>query len=184
MTDAINVPQQLAILGSTGSVGVSTLDVVARHRGRFNVVALRAYRQLDLLLRAVPAIRPALCRITRSGRRCSDCSAVCKRKAAHRGTAWCAGLEQIAALPQVDTVMAAIVGAPGCARRSPRRRPASACCSRTRKRWSWRARVHAGGARAWRHAAADRQRAQRGLPGAAARFRRRPRGSPACGASC
>jgi len=51
MTDAINLPQQLAILGSTGSVGVSTLDVVARHRGRFNVVALSAYRQLDLLLR-------------------------------------------------------------------------------------------------------------------------------------
>jgi 1-deoxy-D-xylulose-5-phosphate reductoisomerase len=50
MTDAINMPQHLAILGQPAASGVSTLDVVARHRGRFNVVALSAYRQLDLLL--------------------------------------------------------------------------------------------------------------------------------------
>ena len=42
-----------------------------------------------------------------------NCSAVCKRKAALPSTAWCAGLEQIAGLPQVDTVMAAIVGIAG-----------------------------------------------------------------------
>ncbi len=47
----MNRPRQLAILGSTGSVGVNTLDVVARHRDRFQVVALTAHRQTDLLFR-------------------------------------------------------------------------------------------------------------------------------------
>ena len=42
-------PQQLAILGSTGSVGVNTLDVVARHREAFRVVALTARNQVGLL---------------------------------------------------------------------------------------------------------------------------------------
>ena len=42
--------QRLTILGATGSVGVSTLDVVARHPDRFEVFALSAARQVDLLL--------------------------------------------------------------------------------------------------------------------------------------
>ena len=42
--------QRLVILGSTGSVGTSTLDVVARHPDRFEVVGLSAYQRVDLLL--------------------------------------------------------------------------------------------------------------------------------------
>ena len=42
--------QNIVILGSTGSVGVNTLDVIARHRDRFRVVALTAHRQVDALL--------------------------------------------------------------------------------------------------------------------------------------
>ena len=51
-------PRQLAILGSTGSIGVNTLDVVARHRERFNVIALAAHRQVDLLLRQCIEFQP------------------------------------------------------------------------------------------------------------------------------
>ena len=43
-------PQRLVILGSTGSVGTSTLDVVARHPERFEVVGLSAYQRVDVLL--------------------------------------------------------------------------------------------------------------------------------------
>ena len=55
-----NRPQQLAILGSTGSIGVNTLDVVARHRERFQVVALAAHRQLDLLFRQCAEFNPPM----------------------------------------------------------------------------------------------------------------------------
>jgi len=40
---------RLTVLGSTGSIGTSTLDVVARHPERFEVFALTASRQVDLL---------------------------------------------------------------------------------------------------------------------------------------
>ena len=41
--------QTLAVLGATGSVGVNTLDVVARHPGRFEIFALTAMRRADVL---------------------------------------------------------------------------------------------------------------------------------------
>jgi 1-deoxy-D-xylulose-5-phosphate reductoisomerase len=50
--------RRLAILGSTGSVGTSTLDVVARHPQRFEVVALAAGRNDALLLEQCLAHRP------------------------------------------------------------------------------------------------------------------------------
>ena len=43
-------PQRIVILGSTGSVGTSTLDVIARHPGRFEVWGLSGNRQLDELV--------------------------------------------------------------------------------------------------------------------------------------
>ena len=50
----------IAILGSTGSVGVTTLDVVSRFRDRFRVVALAAGRNLDLLVKQVSDFQPEL----------------------------------------------------------------------------------------------------------------------------
>eukprot|EP01036_Dinobryon_divergens_P004094 gene4094-5405_t len=46
----MSTPQRICILGSTGSVGVSTLDVVARHPGRFEVFALTGHQRVDELL--------------------------------------------------------------------------------------------------------------------------------------
>jgi len=49
----------LAILGATGSIGSSTLDVVARHRGRYRVFALTAHRSADALLALCRTHRPS-----------------------------------------------------------------------------------------------------------------------------
>ena len=50
--------KRLAILGSTGSIGVSTLDIVAAHPERFQVVALTAGHNLDLLQEQIARFRP------------------------------------------------------------------------------------------------------------------------------
>ncbi len=106
-------PKNLAILGSTGSVGVNTLDVVARHGERFNVVALSAHRRVDLLLDQCRRFRPQYAVI---GDSASADQLRINLRALDIGTEVLCGsgaLERIAALPQVDTVMAAIVGIAG-----------------------------------------------------------------------
>lgn len=50
----------VVILGSTGSIGVNTLDVLARHAARFRVVALTANRQVDLIFEQCQRFRPRL----------------------------------------------------------------------------------------------------------------------------
>ncbi|HIJ34904.1 MAG TPA: 1-deoxy-D-xylulose-5-phosphate reductoisomerase, partial [Gammaproteobacteria bacterium] len=50
--------QGIAILGATGSIGQSTLDVVSQHPDRFRVVALTAFRQIDLLTAQCAQFKP------------------------------------------------------------------------------------------------------------------------------
>ena len=50
--------KQVAILGSTGSIGVNTLDVIRAHPDRFKVVALTAAKQVDLLAGQCAEFRP------------------------------------------------------------------------------------------------------------------------------
>jgi 1-deoxy-D-xylulose-5-phosphate reductoisomerase len=101
----------LAILGATGSIGSSTLDVVARHRERYRVFALSAHRSADALL--------ALCRTHRPGYAVlSGLPRDARLSAAFKqcGTELLFGagaLEQVAADARCDIVMAAIVGAAG-----------------------------------------------------------------------
>ena len=52
--------KKLSILGSTGSIGVSTLEIVAAHRDRFQVVALTAGNNLELLKQQIEAFSPRL----------------------------------------------------------------------------------------------------------------------------
>jgi 1-deoxy-D-xylulose-5-phosphate reductoisomerase len=103
----------VAVLGSTGSIGASTLDVLARHPQRFEVVALSAHRQVDALWQQVQTLQPVYAVM-------SDAEAaqeLARRVAAHglatRVLAGRDGLEQAAAAAEVDAVMAAIVGAAG-----------------------------------------------------------------------
>jgi 1-deoxy-D-xylulose-5-phosphate reductoisomerase len=105
--------QQLAILGSTGSVGVNTLDVVARHRDRFDIVALTAHRQVDLLFRQCIDFQPRYAVIGSA----QDAEQLqlrlrdhdCPTEVMHGSAA----LVQVAGMPEVDAVMAAIVGIAG-----------------------------------------------------------------------
>ena len=52
--------RQLAILGSTGSIGVSTLDVVRAHPDRFHIVALTAGKQVERLANQCIEFKPAI----------------------------------------------------------------------------------------------------------------------------
>ncbi len=102
----------LAVLGSTGSIGTSTLDVVAAHPSRLAVVALAAGRNRDLLRSQCEAFRP-LC-VSVGTREDADWlrSSLSYRPELHWGEA---GLLACALHPKADTVVAAIVGSAGLA---------------------------------------------------------------------
>ncbi len=109
-----NSLQRLTVLGATGSIGLNTLDVVARHPDRFEVVALSGHRQADRLAELCLRFRPRVAVVTGGD---AEADALGRRLRAEgcatevwRGAQ---ALERIAALPEVDTVMAAIVGAAG-----------------------------------------------------------------------
>ncbi|MEW6563065.1 MAG: 1-deoxy-D-xylulose-5-phosphate reductoisomerase [Pseudomonadota bacterium] len=103
----------LTVLGSTGSIGKSTLDVVARHPDRYRIVALTAQRQDELLFEQCRQFRPRYAVLL-------DASAA-ERLSQRVGEAGLLvevlygvdALEQVSSLPEVDAVMAAIVGAAG-----------------------------------------------------------------------
>ena len=103
----------ICVLGATGSIGISTLDVVGRHPDRYRVVALTAHRDADRLAEQCRRHRPALAVL-------ADAAAAPRLRALLADMdqppeilAGPAALAQVAALPEVDIVMAAIVGAAG-----------------------------------------------------------------------
>ena len=103
----------LAILGATGSIGASTLDVVARHAGRYRVFALTANGSTEALLELCARHRP----------RYAVLSGVSENEGLRRRFSesntellfGAQGLEAVARHPQTETVMAGIVGAAGLA---------------------------------------------------------------------
>jgi 1-deoxy-D-xylulose-5-phosphate reductoisomerase len=105
--------QWISILGSTGSIGQSTLDVVALHPERFGVFALTAYRQADVLMQQIRRFRPRMVVVVDE----AAAAAVADRvKAEGLSTSVASGgahLSAVASHPDVDIVMAAIVGAAG-----------------------------------------------------------------------
>jgi 1-deoxy-D-xylulose-5-phosphate reductoisomerase len=105
--------QKITVLGSTGSIGVSTLDVLSMHPGRFEVFALSAATQVDLMLAQCARFKPAYAVMASvpHGQLLAD-----KMRANNLSTEVLAGpaaLEMIASHASVDAVMAAIVGAAG-----------------------------------------------------------------------
>jgi 1-deoxy-D-xylulose-5-phosphate reductoisomerase len=103
--------QRLTVLGATGSIGVSTLDVAARHPDRFEIVALTGHRQLDVLAEQCRRFKPRYA-VVGSVEDAAKLAAMLAG-AATEVLAGPEGLCRVAALPEVDTVMAAIVGAAG-----------------------------------------------------------------------
>jgi 1-deoxy-D-xylulose-5-phosphate reductoisomerase len=107
--------RKLTLLGATGSIGDSTLDVVARHPGRFTVTALAAHSNAAKLADLCRRFRPVYAALSDR-----DAASQLQRELAREGVptrvlAGAAGLAEVASLPEVDTVLAAIVGAAGLA---------------------------------------------------------------------
>ncbi|QJI42093.1 1-deoxy-D-xylulose-5-phosphate reductoisomerase [Pseudomonas sp. ADAK2] len=106
-------PQQITVLGATGSIGLSTLDVIARHPERYQVFALSGFTRLSELLALCVRHTPRFAVVPEAGvaRVLQD-----DLRAAGLTTQVLVGEEglcQVAADPEVDAVMAAIVGAAG-----------------------------------------------------------------------
>lgn len=103
----------ITILGSTGSIGVNTLDVIKRHPERFHVVALTARRDSKRLFQQCVEFQPAFAVLVDA----EKAPGLQQRlEASGCGTQLLTGveaLERVAALAEVDYVMAAIVGAAG-----------------------------------------------------------------------
>jgi len=109
----VSKPQQITVLGATGSVGLSTLDVVARHPDRYQVFALTGYTRLTELLALCVRHTPQFAVVPTApvARQLQDdlrAAGLDTRVLVGEG-----GLCEVSAHPQVDTVLAAIVGAAG-----------------------------------------------------------------------
>jgi 1-deoxy-D-xylulose-5-phosphate reductoisomerase len=103
----------VAVLGSTGSVGVNTLDVVARHRDRFKVVALTAHRDVDGLFKQCLEHQPALAVMVDEKAALRLAALVKDSGLKTQVRSGSGALLEAAALPDAPYVMAAIVGAAG-----------------------------------------------------------------------
>jgi 1-deoxy-D-xylulose-5-phosphate reductoisomerase len=107
--------QRLCILGATGSVGMSTLEVVALHPDRFEVFALTARHRIDELAVLCERWRPQVA-VVGSAQHARTLRERLGRADVHTDVLHgAAALSELAAHPEVDTVMAAIVGAAGLA---------------------------------------------------------------------
>lgn len=105
--------QGVTLLGATGSIGANTLDVLARHSDRFRVVALTANTQVERMVEQCRRFRPEFAVM-------QDPAAARELEKRLRGERLAVavlsgieGLNTVATLPKVATVMAAIVGAAG-----------------------------------------------------------------------
>lgn len=103
----------VTILGATGSIGVSTLDVLARHPDRYRVVALTAHRQVDRLEQQCLRHRPRYAVMVDEQAAHTLARRLQRAAPEVEVLAGRAALAQVAALPECDQVMAAIVGAAG-----------------------------------------------------------------------
>ncbi len=106
-------PQGITILGATGSIGVSTLDVIGRNPDRYRVVALTANRDIDGLFRQCVEHQPRYAVMADS-----DAAEQLQRRLREYAPdvevlSGPEGLQRVAGLDEVDCVMAAIVGAAG-----------------------------------------------------------------------
>jgi len=101
--------KRLAVLGSTGSIGTSTLALVRAHPDRFRVVALAAGRNLDLLCRQIEEHRPAMVSVTANG----DAELLAAEFPEIEIAAGPDGLERVATHEMAEMVVTALVGAAG-----------------------------------------------------------------------
>jgi len=110
----VNTPKQrVTVLGSTGSVGVSTLDVIARHPERFEVFALSAATKVDELLAQCAQFSPRFAVMASAPHAALLAEKIKQNGLKTRVLTEVDAIEKIASHEEVDAVMAAIVGAAG-----------------------------------------------------------------------
>lgn len=105
--------QNITVLGSTGTIGVNTLDVIERHPQRYRAFALTAHSRVEPLLEQCRRFEPTYAVLGNA-----DDAEVLRKHLTREGLATevlsgAEALEQVASMPEVDAVMAAIVGAAG-----------------------------------------------------------------------
>ena len=105
--------KRLTILGSTGSIGTNTLDVVARHADKFEVVALTGAQQVDLMWAQCLQFKPRYVVMAHQASARALQDKVNAEGLPIQVMSGAAALDEVASLPEVDAVMAAIVGAAG-----------------------------------------------------------------------
>ena len=103
--------KQIAILGSTGSIGTQTLDVVRQHPAEFGVYALTAHRSVELLIEQALEFNPAVVCIADE-----SCYPRLREALSDLPIQVMAGeraLEELVTMPEIDVVVAAMVGYAG-----------------------------------------------------------------------
>lgn len=105
--------QNIAVLGSTGSIGVSTLDVLSRHPQEYRVYALSAHRNVDVMLQQCLAVTPMYAVMVDEIAAQTLRDALSQHNSPTEVLQGSSALETMAEHGEVDVVMAAIVGAAG-----------------------------------------------------------------------
>ncbi len=105
--------QQLTVLGATGSIGVSTLDVLARHPDRYSVFALTAHSRWQLLAEQCARHQPRFAVIGNESLVPNLKAELLRLGCNTEVRSGLEALNEVSSAPEVDTVMAAIVGAAG-----------------------------------------------------------------------
>jgi 1-deoxy-D-xylulose-5-phosphate reductoisomerase len=106
-------PRVLTVLGATGTIGVNTLDVVARHPGRFEIFALTGATQVERMVEQCRTHRPRIAVMNEPAAAAELRLRLAEAKLPVTVLEGEAALTEVATAPEVDTVMAAIVGAAG-----------------------------------------------------------------------
>lgn len=103
----------LTLLGATGSIGISTLNVVSRHRDKYEIVALTANRNIELLVEQCKTWQPKYAVLADHDLAESLRTTLTSKGINTEVLSGTEGLQYVAALPEAHYVMAAIVGAAG-----------------------------------------------------------------------
>lgn len=109
----MTAPQNIAVLGATGSIGQNTLDVIRHHPERFRVFALSGHSNIHQLARDAQEFSPQFVVLTDVDKVAALRDLMKERASGTEILAGAAALEALVQMPEVDVVMAAIVGAAG-----------------------------------------------------------------------
>src|SRR5512142_2399874 len=101
-------PRVLTVLGATGTIGVNTLDVVARHPDRFEIFALTGATQVERMLEQCRTHRPQVAVMSEPAAAAALRARVAAEKLPVTVLEGVAALTAVATAPEVDTLMAAI----------------------------------------------------------------------------